>query len=88
MTRTFQLKAMLLAGCGILSLGRTPALAADGSDGITAVASKTSGDYKRARLPDGSYQPEFYSFGEGGVWGGELKDSTIDKLSFPPFLSS
>jgi hypothetical protein len=55
---------------------------AGGSDGITAVASKTSPDYIRARLPDGSFQPEFYSFGKGGNWGGEIKDATIDSLKF------
>jgi hypothetical protein len=60
----------------------TRARAADGSDGITAVASKTSADYVRVRLPDGSIQPEFYSFGKGGNWGGEIEDATIDNLKF------
>jgi hypothetical protein len=78
----FQLKALFLAGCGMLLLGSSHAGAAEGSDGITAVASKTSSDYKRARLPDGSFQPEYYAFGSGGNWGGELKDLTIDNLSF------
>jgi hypothetical protein len=55
---------------------------ADGSDGITAVASKVSDDYVRKRLPDGSFQPEFYSFGKGGKWEGEISDATIDKLQF------
>jgi hypothetical protein len=77
-----QLKALLVACCGMLLLSRTTARAAESSDGITAVASKTSDDYKRTRLPDGTFKPEYYSFGKGGNWGGEIKDPTIDKLSF------
>jgi hypothetical protein len=79
---TLQLRALFLAGCCTLLFGGPPVHAFEGSDGITAVASKASSDYKRARLPDGTFQPEFYSFGKGGNWGGEIKDPTIDKLSF------
>jgi len=56
--------------------------AADALSGVTAVAAKVSGDYARARLPDGSFQPETYSFGLGGKWGGEISDPTMDKLQF------
>jgi hypothetical protein len=49
---------------------------------VEAVASKVSADYIRAKQPDGSFTPEFYSFGNGGNWGGEIKDLSIDKLSF------
>jgi hypothetical protein len=51
-------------------------------EGIEAVASKVSTDYHRKKLPDGSYQPETYAFGEGGKWAGEISDITIDKLKF------
>jgi hypothetical protein len=71
---------MLLGVCALLS-GSPPVFAGD-SNGITAVSSKVSDDYVRRRLPDGSYQPEYYSFGKGGNWGGEIKDPTIDKLGF------
>jgi hypothetical protein len=71
----------MVLGCCVLLCGALPARA-DGSDGITAVASKVSGDYVRKRLPDGSFQPEFYSFGKGGKWEGEISDATIDKLQF------
>ncbi len=60
----------------------TSVRAADAGDGITAVSSKASLDYVRTRLPDGSFQPEYYSFGQGGNWGGEIKDLTIDPLGF------
>ena len=56
--------------------------AADGVDGVTAVASKVAKDYVRSQLADGSVQPEFYAFGEGGKWAGEISDQTIDKLRF------
>jgi len=55
---------------------------ADTLEGITAVASKVSSDYVRPKLSDGSFKPEYYSFGDGGNWGGELRDLTVDKLKF------
>jgi hypothetical protein len=38
--------------------------------------------YVRVKLPDGSYQPEYYAFGNGGDLGGPFRDSTIDDLGF------
>jgi hypothetical protein len=55
---------------------------APGINGVEAVASKVSVDYIRSKLSDGSFSPEYYSFGKGGNWGGEFKDDTIDKLDF------
>jgi hypothetical protein len=77
-----RLKAWFLAGCSLALAGQNAVRAAEGSDGITAVASRTSGDYIRAKRPDGTFQPEYYSFGKGGNWGGEIKDATIDRLGF------
>jgi hypothetical protein len=74
-------RAWLVAGGALLS-ALAPARAADGVEGVTAVASKVSSDYVRARLPDGSFRPEYYAFGEGGKWAGELSDATIDPLHF------
>lgn len=75
-------RACLLAiGALALALAQE-ALAADGVEGVTAVASKVSKDYVRAKLPDGSFQPESYAFGEGGKWAGQISDATIDKLHF------
>ena len=64
------------------SLASTGARAGDDVEGVTAVASKVSGDYVRTKLPDGSFQPEYYAFGEGGKWAGEISDITVDKLKF------
>ena len=68
-------------GALILAMVANP-LAADPVTGIEAVSSKVAADYIRAKKPDGSFVPEPYSFGKGGNWGGEIKDLTIDKLTF------
>jgi hypothetical protein len=53
------------------------------SDGeIAAVSSSVSDGYARVRLPDGSFQPETYTFGEGGRLAGPARDDTIDRLTF------
>jgi hypothetical protein len=79
------LPVWLLAGFATLLDAQpqpTPA-AGDGIVGVTAVCSRVSNDYVRTKLPDGTFQTEYYAFGEGGNWGGEMKDATIDKLRFP-----
>ncbi|HZZ18464.1 MAG TPA: hypothetical protein VFE25_03800 [Opitutaceae bacterium] len=70
--------AWLFVGAGVLSAENN----APGIAGVEAVASKVSADYVRSKQADGAFAPEFYSFGNGGNWGGELKDLTIDKLGF------
>lgn len=72
---------ILIVAC-FLTGTRGVAEAAQAGDGITAVASRVSKDYVRAKLPNGGFQPEFYAFGSGGTWGGEIHDATIDKLTF------
>jgi hypothetical protein len=59
---------------------------APGLKGTEAVASKVSPDYVRAKMPDGSFRPEFYSFGKGGYWGSEISDKTIDFMGFMDVL--
>ncbi len=81
-SRALKLKALFVAGSAMLPGALAPARAAEGVEGVTAVASKVSGDYVRAKLPDGSFQPEYYTFGEGGRWAGEISDITVDKLNF------
>jgi len=53
-----------------------------GKDDITAVSARKSVGYVRVQLADGSYLPESYVFGPGGVWRGDMVDDTIDKLKF------
>lgn len=79
--RPLRAAAGLLAGAAALLSGRPAALAQ--SDGeIAAVRSTVSEGYSRVRLANGSYQPETYTFGEGGHLGGLTDDLTIDKLTF------
>src|SRR5271166_5802365 len=75
-------KAWPLACLAAALLAQPLVQAADGVDGVTAVFSKVSNDYARAKLPDGTFKPEFYSFGEGGRWAGDINDITIDRLNF------
>ncbi len=74
---------VVLSLTGILALSApSRCWAVEGAEGVTAVASKVSRDYVRTRLPDGSFQPETYAFGNGGNWPGPFSDDTIDKLGF------
>ena len=73
--------AGLLLGGG-LALASQRAACAAVANGFAAVGSRTSSDYVRTRFADGSYQPESYAFGEGGLWAGPVRDASIDKLRF------
>ena len=53
-----------------------------GANDITAVSSRASAGYNRARQADGSYAPETYVFGKGGVWAGGGSDASFDAVSF------
>jgi hypothetical protein len=68
--------------CGVVQATRAIVRAAGENAGDLAVSSTVSDDYIRARLPDGSFQPEAYAFGKGGCYGGWLSDATIDHLRF------
>ncbi len=81
-SQSLQLMLGILAGSATMMGEQAPGPAAGKLEGITAVSSKVSSDYVRPRQPDGTFQPEYYSFGDGGSWGGEIKDETIDKLKF------
>jgi hypothetical protein len=72
-----------LALCVLLgALAPSAAGADDGVNGVIAVSSKVSGDYVRTKLPNGKFPTEYYAFGEGGHWGGEIRDDSIDQLHF------
>jgi len=69
-----------LTFCG-LSLGLpSTAGAADGE--IAVVSARVSEDYSHTRLPDGSFQSETYTFGEGGRMDGMMVDQSVTKLKF------
>ena len=67
--------------CICLPLAIQSAASAEDTE-IVAVASTVSEGYVRPKLPDGSFQPENYTFGEGGHWSSSKRDATIDKMKF------
>ena len=71
---------LLLAGSGALLC--PPSARADYVGDVTAVCSRVSDDYVRARQANGAFQVEYYAFGEGGKWGGASMDPTIDNSKF------
>jgi hypothetical protein len=75
-------KVCLFLVCSTFLESAPSTFAGDDIEGVEAVASKLSDDYVRARMPDGSFLPESYLFGEGGKWAAEFNDATIDKLHF------
>jgi hypothetical protein len=78
------MKLAIQLGFGACLCALSCARAAGGSDtsAVTVVSSRVSDDYNRSRLPDGTYKPETYAFGEGGHWTGTVKDGSIDGLRF------
>ncbi len=71
---------ILLAWAAVAAV--PPCALASSNDLITAVSSRTSDDYIRVKLSDGSFQPETYAFGEGGHMTGAVSDATIERISF------
>jgi hypothetical protein len=68
---------LLALGCCAALLASLPAPAAE----VEAIASKVAKDYVRKKLPDGTYQPETYTFGKGDNLGARV-DPTVDHMDF------
>jgi hypothetical protein len=66
---------------GSISVGAYLVSTAQGEE-IEAVSSRVSADYVRAKLPDGSFQPETYAFAKGGYRSSGTQDYSIDKIQF------
>jgi hypothetical protein len=49
----------------------------------TAVYARADKGYKRERLPDGSFKPEFYALANGGRIAGTSSDITVDRVTYP-----
>jgi hypothetical protein len=69
---------LIAAWCATVFSCRPVALA----DVVVAVSSSASADYVRVRQPDGSFEPETYTFGEGGHMPGPIRDDSMDRLTF------
>lgn len=49
----------------------------------TAVYSRVGNGYKRERLKDGSFKPEYYALANGGRIAGTTSDVTVDRIAYP-----
>jgi len=49
----------------------------------TAVYSRIGNGYRRERLADGRFRPEFYALGNGGKIAGTTTDPTMDRVGYP-----
>jgi hypothetical protein len=82
LSRTLRMAAFLLA-CQGAAFAIPPFTSEfEVGDTTTAVFAGVSDDYARNRLPDGTYGPESYAFGDGGYYGSPSRDATIDSESF------
>jgi hypothetical protein len=80
--RSLSAKTFLLLGIGMSFTANANALDTGGANDVTAVSGRTSKDYVRKRLADGSFAPESYAFGQGGNWSGAKWDASIDNMKF------
>jgi hypothetical protein len=85
-TKQLQSRVCFLVGCSLIPAARSAAgplsLVSD-SEKLTAVSSSSHNGYARTRLADGSFRPETYAFGEGGILGAFLiQDPTFDGVGF------
>ncbi len=69
---------LFLLSCGAAFLAGPGLLA----DEVEAIASKTAKDYVRKKLPDGTFQPETYTFGKGDNMSGARVDESADSVDF------
>lgn len=85
-TKQLHSRVCFLVGCSLIPAARSAAgplsLVSD-SEKLTAVSSSSHNGYVRSRLADGSFRPETYAFGEGGILGTFLiSDPTFDGVGF------
>jgi hypothetical protein len=69
-SRSDKVRVLLLFGATAVSAlpsAAGPFSLVSASEQVTAVSSKVFNGYARNRLPDGSFQPETYAFGDGGL---------------------
>ncbi len=64
------------------ALAAPPAARTGGDEILTVVYSSAYNGYVRPVLPDGSFKPEAYAFGEGEHAGGVARDQSIEDYSF------
>jgi hypothetical protein len=90
--RLLRIRIWILAAMPLVAIAPTSAGIFDAlsdSEKLTAVSSRAHNGYVRTRLADGSFKPETFALGNGGVLGGYLlgeymtNDPTLNDLTFP-----
>ncbi|HEY1793452.1 MAG TPA: hypothetical protein VGG34_11085 [Opitutaceae bacterium] len=72
------MRAVLFLACGAAFISGPEARAED----FVAVSSQASNGYVRARLADGTCEPETYTFKKGGFLSSRMADDSIDRMTF------
>jgi hypothetical protein len=67
---------------GLLGLAGPSLVAADQTV-ATAIYARVGNGYKRTRLPDGRFKPEYYAIANGGQVAGTTRDATVDRVKYP-----
>jgi hypothetical protein len=75
-------RVLTLAAVSAAALNLSPTRVFANGGELTAVYAQAADDYVRPKLADGSYEPETYTFGNGGRMAGSTRDDSIDKLTF------
>lgn len=85
--RMLLVRLSLITG-SLLLLGQTFTRAAEFSESeLTVVSSTVHNGYEREKLPDGSFKPIRYSFGEGTRDTGSVADASLDRLNFRQLIN-
>jgi hypothetical protein len=74
--------ARILATVGCLLILLPPVFAKDDTV-TTAVYARARRDYQRERLRDGTFKPEYYALGNGGMVAGTDRDKTVEPIQYP-----
>jgi len=77
--RRFALRRRLLHAvlCGFVSIASLQS-----AEDPVAVFSQVYNGYERTRLPDGTFEPEAYTFGKGGKWTRAEDDPEMERFDF------
>ena len=77
------LPRLALAATCLLTLQLSPLLQAADDTVSTAVFSRISKEYQRERLRDGTFKPEYYALGNGGMVAGTDRDKSVEAVLYP-----
>jgi hypothetical protein len=77
------LPCLFLAATCLLAPRLSPLLQAADDTVSTAVFSRVSKEYRRERLPEGGFKPEFYAIANGGMVAGTSRDQTVERVTYP-----